>query len=119
MKIQEVSQRFNLSSDTLRYYEKIGIIDPVEKRNGIRHYREQDLERINFIQCMKPSGMTLETIGIYFKLYEAGDHTAQERLDLLYKQKEIAEIKLQELQQAIEYIDYKIDITTKRLKGEH
>ena len=54
MTIKEVSKQFNISSATLRYYEKIGLMDPVTKNeSGHREYEEKDLRRINFIKCMR------------------------------------------------------------------
>jgi MerR family transcriptional regulator, aldehyde-responsive regulator len=118
MRIKAVSQKYHVSQDTLRYYEKIGMLDPVQKHNGIRHYREQDLERIYFIQCMKPTGMTLDQIKTYFHLYEQGQASLEERIELLKNQKTIALMKLKDLQEAIAYIDHKIELNTKKLKGE-
>ena len=57
MKIMEVSEQFGISSDTLRYYERIGLIQPVNRNtNGIRDYTELDTRRVQFIKCMRSAG---------------------------------------------------------------
>ena len=62
MKINEVSKKFNISIDTLRYYEKIGLIEPIKRENGILNYQKEDLENIEFIICMKEAGLTIQAI---------------------------------------------------------
>lgn len=116
MKINEVSQQFNLSIDTLRYYEKIGLLDKVDKKNGIRNYKEKDLERLEFIVCMKKSGMTLESIRQYFKLLSEGDKTLEGRLALLEKQQIAALKQMNELQKSMDYLKFKINMTKDKIK---
>lgn len=116
MRIQEVAQSFQISVDTLRYYEKIGLIDEVQKVNGIRSYQEKDIDRIKFIKCMKKSGMSLENISRYFNLYNRGETTLDERLDLLEEQKMKALEEQNELQKSIDYLEFKIDLTKQNLK---
>lgn len=117
VRINEVSQQFNLSLDTLRYYEKIGLLDKVDKKNGIRHYKEKDLERLEFIVCMKQSGMTLETIRQYFELLTEGDKTLEGRLDLLEKQQLAALKQMNELQKSMNYLEFKINLTKDRIEA--
>lgn len=117
VRINEVSQQFNLSLDTLRYYEKIGLLDKVDKKNGIRNYKEKDLERLEFIVCMKQSGMTLETIRQYFELLTEGDKTLEERLDLLEKQQLAALKQMNELQKSMNYLEFKINLTKDRIEA--
>ena len=117
VKINEVSQQFNLSIDTLRYYEKIGLLDKVDKENGIRNYKEKDLERLEFIVCMKQSGMTLETIRQYFELLTEGDKTLEGRLKLLEKQQIAALKQMNELQKSMNYLEFKINLTRDRMKA--
>ena len=73
MTIAEVSKKFGISSTTLRYYEKIGLMNPVAKNiSGHRDYQEPDLRRINFIKCMRAAGMTIEQIKLYVDLFNEG-----------------------------------------------
>lgn len=63
MKIMEVSEQFGLSSDTLRYYERIGLIPPVNRNgSGIRNYNELDPRRVEFIKCMRSAGLPVEVL---------------------------------------------------------
>ena len=82
MKIAEVSERYGLSLDTLRYYERIGLIPPVNRNeSGIRDYNEIDLRRVEFIKCMRSAGLPIEVLIEYVGLVQQGDETieAQER----------------------------------------
>ena len=65
MKIAEVSERYGISSDTLRYYERIGLILPINRNgSGIRDYNELDLRRVDFIKCMRGAGLPVEVAGV-------------------------------------------------------
>lgn len=118
MKIKEVVQKYGLPASTLRYYEKIGLLNPVKRNNGVREYQEEDLNHLDFILCMKESQMSLEMIKHYFDLYNLGPETLEQRLDLLKQQRELTEQKQQEIQKTLDYIDYKIQLTEKNL-AEH
>ena len=63
MKIMEVSEQYGLSSDTLRYYERIGLIPPVNRNeSGVRDYNELDIRRVEFIKCMRSAGLPIEVL---------------------------------------------------------
>lgn len=109
MKIQEISKRFSLSSPTLRYYEQIGLIEPVPKVNNRRDYNENHVDQIQFVLCMKQTGLSLEEIQAYTHLYLAGPETKDQRLTILEQQKAETLKKIQELQTVITYIDKKIE----------
>lgn len=84
MTIREVAAKTNMSTDTLRYYERIGLLPPVPRNAaGIRNYDEYFVNFINFIKKLKASGMSLEHIIDYIRLAEMGDATIQERKKLL------------------------------------
>lgn len=118
MKINEVSKKFDLSIDTLRFYEKIGLLEPIERVSGIRYYQQKDIERINVIKCMKKTGMSLEAIKEYFDLLSLGNTSLLERLDLLKKNKEKALKELEVLKQSIEFLEHKIEYTENEIKKE-
>lgn len=109
MTIGEVSKKFNISKDTLRYYEKEGLISPVSKQNNRREYKENDIESINFILCLRGAGMPIETLKKYINLCRKGDETAQERRDILIEQREILSQKIKEMENAYNKLSYKID----------
>jgi len=109
MTIKEVSTMFELTADTLRYYEKIGLLDPVERKSGIRHYQQHDLERIDFIKCMRKGGLSIEALQRYVALHKEGDSTLAQRKEILIEQKMKIDQKLQEFQETSERLAYKIN----------
>ena len=82
--IKEVSERYDLSQDTLRYYERVGMIPPVHRTaSGIRDYQPDDLGWIELAKCMRGAGLPVEAIIEYVKLTQEGEHTIPARLQLL------------------------------------
>lgn len=111
MTIAEVSKLYGLSADTLRYYEKIGLIDPVSKdTSGRRDYQEKDLRRIHFLKCMRMAGLSIELLKQYVDLFHEGEKTIPVRKEILYKQKTIIEEKMTELQTTLDYLNHKIEV---------
>ena len=110
MTIAEVSKKTELSADTLRYYERIGIIPEVERsESGIRNYTDYDLGWIEFSKCMRNSGMSIESIIEYIKLYNKGDATLEARKQLLVSQRDAMQEKLNELQATLDKLNKKIE----------
>lgn len=83
MTIKEASRHTGLSQDTLRFYEKSGMIPPVSRNNGIRDYSEIDLRWISLAKSLRNAGLPVESVAKYVSLYTAGDATLTERLLLL------------------------------------
>ena len=109
MTIGEISQEIGLSADTLRYYERIGLLPPVPRNAaGIRNYDEYFVNFINFIKKLKASGMSLEHIIDYIRLAEMGDATIQERKKLLAEARETLLEKINSLQLVAELADYQL-----------
>jgi DNA-binding transcriptional MerR regulator len=80
MRISEISDQCGLSPDTLRYYERIGLLPPISRNNGgIRDYGELDVRRVEFIKCMRSVGLPLEVLIEYFNLVQQGDQTIHAR----------------------------------------
>ena len=110
MTIAEVSKKTELSADTLRYYERIGIIPEVERsESGIRNYTDYDLGWIEFSKCMRNSGMSIESIIEYIKLYNKGNATLEARKQLLVSQRDAMQEKLNELQATLDKLNKKIE----------
>lgn len=110
MTIAEVSKTFGLSADTLRYYERIGLIPPVNrKKSGVRDYTEEDCRWVEFIKCMRSSGLPIETLIEYVALFHKGDETVEARKELLIEQRKNLLHKMEELQTTLERLTYKID----------
>ena len=111
MRISEVSEQSGISSDTLRYYERIGLIPPVNRnKNGIRDYNEIDLRRVEFIKCMRSVGLSINVLIKYFKLVQQGDHTIEARKEILIEQRAQLVAKMEEMQETLDFLDYKISV---------
>ncbi len=116
MIISEVSKKFNISEDTLRYYEKIGLLPRIKRnKNGIREYNEDDLKWIAFIKCMREAGISIEALTRYVKLFHEGEHTSEERKRILIEQREILLEQLAKIQKALEKLNHKIAVYETRI----
>lgn len=109
MTIAEVSKKYSLSQDTLRYYERIGLLPSVNRnKSGLRDYSEEDLKWIEFIKCMRSAGLPIEVLIEYVALFNRGDETIEARKELLTEQRKLLAEKMEALRQTIERLDYKI-----------
>lgn len=107
--IKEIKEETGLSIDTLRYYERDGLLfDITRLPNGHRRYTKQDLEWLKFVSCLKSTGMQLKTIKKYKELMGEGDITAGERREILSNQKEIVLNEISVLTKALDTLDFKI-----------
>jgi DNA-binding transcriptional MerR regulator len=111
MKIMEVSEQYGMSSDTLRYYERIGLIQPVHRnQSGIRDYNELDLRRVEFIKCMRSAGLPIEVLIEYVGLVQQGDVTIEARKEILKEQRALLVSKMKEMQKTLDILDHKIEV---------
>jgi MerR family transcriptional regulator, aldehyde-responsive regulator len=111
MKIAEVSERYAISTDTLRYYEHIGLIQPVnQNESGIRDYSEIDLRWVEFIKCMSSAGLPVEVLIEYVGLVQRGDKTIEARKEILKEQREQLAARMKEMQKTFDLLDHKIDV---------
>ncbi len=116
MKIAEVSEHYGLSTDTLRYYERIGLIPPVNRNgSGIRDYTDLDVRRVEFIKCMRSAGLPLEVLIDYMELVQQGDRTIEARKDILREQRNLLAVRIQEMQQTLDLLDHKIQVYENRI----
>ncbi len=119
MTIAEVSKKYDISADTLRYYERIGLIKNVPRnKNGIRNYDDESCKRIEFIKCMRSAGVEIEILIEYMNLFESGKETALARRNLLIEQREKLQEKLDNIDSTIDRLDYKINIYDEILSGK-
>lgn len=110
MTIAEVSKKLNISADTLRYYERIGLIPSVPRNKSvIRDYDDNSIGWINFIKCMRKAGLPIEVLIEYVALYQIGDSTNEARKNLLIEQREELLAKINELKETLEYLNKKIE----------
>jgi len=109
MTIGEVSEKFDITADTLRYYERIGLIPPVpRKNNGIRDYDEQACKWVSFVKCMRSSGVQIEPLIEYVALLQAGTGIDR-RKKILIEQRARLRRQEEQLRETIKRLDYKID----------
>ena len=109
MKIAEVSERYAISADTLRYYERIGLILPVQRNvSGIRDYCELDLRRVEFIKCMRSAGLPVEVLIEYIALVQLGDKTIEARKEILIEQRDLLANRMKEMQKTLDLLNHKI-----------
>jgi MerR family transcriptional regulator, aldehyde-responsive regulator len=109
MKISEVSQQCDISADTLRYYERIGLLPPVNRtESGIRDYSDLDVRRVEFIKCMRTAGLPVEVLIEYYRLVQQGDETMGERKAILVERRAEIKARMDELQRTLDLLDYKI-----------
>jgi MerR family transcriptional regulator, aldehyde-responsive regulator len=109
MTITEVSKKFDLSQDTLRYYERIGLIPGVNRnKSGIRDFTEEDCRWVEFIKCMRSAGLPIEVLIEYVGLFQQGDETVEARKELLTEQREQLITKIEDMKKTLERLDIKI-----------
>lgn len=109
MTIKEVAQQFHISQDTLRYYERVGMIPPVTRTlSGIRNYQETDLQWVELAICMRSAGLPVETMIEYVKLCQEGDNTIPARLQLLVEQREALYEQRKQIEETLERLNFKI-----------
>lgn len=110
MTIAEVGKKYGLTADTLRYYERIGLIPPVGRNSsGNRDYSDEDCRWVNFIKCMRSAGLSIEVLIEYVSLFQRGSETVGVRKELLIEQRRQIVEKIDELQNTLSYLDTKID----------
>jgi len=110
MTIAEVSKKFGLSQDTLRYYERIGLIPGVNRnKSGNRDYTEEDCRWVEFNKCMRSAGLPIEVLIDYVTLFQQGDETIEARKELLNEQRKQLMKKMEDMKKTIERLDYKIE----------
>ena len=110
MKIAEVSKTYGMSADTLRYYERIGLLPGVTRNSsGVRDYSEQDCARVQFVKCMRGAGVSIEALIEYMDLFEQGECTAVARKILLEEQRELVRKRIADMQAGLDRLDAKIE----------
>lgn len=110
MTIAEVSKQYGLSADTLRYYERIGLIPTVNRnKSGIRDYTEEDCGWVEFIKCMRSAGIQIEALIEYVTLFQSGEETTYARKQILIEQRDQLQVKMEHIKETIERLNYKIE----------
>ena len=114
--IRDVSQKTGLSSHTLRFYEKEGLLKNVGRsQGGFRQYTDEDLEALGLICCLKNTGMPLQEIARFVRLAHEGDYTLRERVELLKEHREKMIARMAEMQQYLDKITWKVNLFSEKL----
>ena len=109
MTIAEVSRNYGLSQDTLRYYERIGLIPRVNRsKSGIRDYTEENCRWVEFAKCMRSAGLSIEALIEYVALFQKGAETEGARRELLIEQRRQLTERMAEMQKTLDRLDGKI-----------
>ncbi len=109
MTIAEVSRQYSVPVDTLRYYERIGLLPPVNRsKSGFRDYTEGDCQWVSFIKCMRPAGIPVEALIDYVTLFQQGDATREARRQILVEQRELLQARGEEQLRTLDYLSRKI-----------
>lgn len=118
--IQQVAGQTGLTSYTLRYYEDIGLLEPIARAaNGHRRYSEADIGRIMMLMKLRKTNMSLDDMKYFVNLYREGSETAAERRELLEAHRQVVEAQIEELCEILKFIDYKIGLYTEEEKANN
>ena len=109
MTIKEISEKYHITADTLRYYERVGMIPPVTRTaSGIRDYGPKDESWVSLAICMRRAGLPVEAMIEYVKLFQQVDKTIPARLQLLVEQRELLEEQQRQIEETRKRLNYKI-----------
>lgn len=110
MTIAEVSKKYDISSDTLRYYERVGLIPPVPRTSGgIRDYDEASCGWIELMKCLRAAGVQIEALVEYTALAQQGDDTQAQRKMILLEQRQQLEARIAGMQRSLDRLNQKIE----------
>ena len=119
MTIKEVSKKYDISEDTLRYYERIGLLPKVpRKKSGIRDFDDNSCKWIEFIKCMRSAGVEIEILIEYMDLLSKGKNTVKARKSLLEEQREKLLEKQKNINATLERLNYKINLYDDIVSGK-
>ena len=105
-----MAKKYDISADTLRYYERIGLLPRVHRNeSGIRDYDETDCAHVKFVKCMRGANVSIEALIEYMQLFEEGESTIAARKAILEEQREQVIERMAEMQAGLDRLNYKID----------
>lgn len=117
MNIKKVSEQLEITPDTIRYYERIGLVPPINRnKNGVRDFTDLDIQRLNFIKCMRHAGLSIESLHEYMYLYSLNDdRTIPARKRILEEETEKLDERIASLQETRAYLQHKINVYDSQL----
>ncbi len=117
--IQEVAEMTDVSAHTLRYYEKIGLLEHISRHeNGHRRYAEKDLGWIQFLKLLRATGMPIQQMQVFMELARQGDSTIPDRIEVLSDHRRQLAAHIAELQDHMAHLDRKIIFYNGMLTGK-
>ena len=109
MTIKEVCEKYDITPDTLRYYERVGVIPEVSRtKGGIRDFTDEDIKWVENAICMRSAGVPVEMLIEYVKLFQEGDSTIEARRNLLVEARVTVQENLDKYQATMDRLNYKI-----------
>lgn len=118
MTIAETSKKYGLTADTLRYYERIGLIPPVPRtKGGVRNYDDASCGWIELVRCMRSAGVQIEALMEYGALCRQGEGTEERRKEILLEQRALLLGRMEKMQRSLDRLDYKIANYDQILRG--
>lgn len=109
MTIKEVCEKFDITPDTLRYYERVGVIPEVHRtKGGIRDFTDEDVAWVENAICMRSAGVSVEMLIEYVRLYQEGDGTFQARRDVLEEARQEVQKNIEKYQATLDRLNFKI-----------
>lgn len=119
LSISDAAEASGVSAHTLRYYERAGLLDPVDRaQSGHRRYAEQDLVRIQFLTKLRATGMPIRQIRAYADLVRRGEDTNEARLAMLEAHRQAVRAQLAATARNLDLIEKKIDFYKERLASK-
>ena len=119
MTIAETSKKYGLTADTLRYYERIGLIPPVPRtKGGVRNYDDASCGWIELVRCMRSAGVQIEALIEYGALCRQGEGTEKRRKEILLEQRALLLGRMEKMQRSLDRLDYKIANYDQILRGK-
>lgn len=106
--VGEMAKKAGITASALRYYDKEGLLPPIERTSGgIRMFREEDVEWLHLIECLKKTGMSLKEIKMFVDWVKEGDSTIQSRLALIDRQRQAVIGQIEKLNQTLDMLEYR------------
>lgn len=110
MNIKEVSEKLDISKETLRYWETVGLIPEVPRNSsGYRDYTENEIKWALFVKAMRKSGMSVESLIEFVELYHANKDSREAQKSLVQEQYDILVARRNEMNKTINYLAYKLE----------
>ncbi|MGZ7899045.1 MerR family transcriptional regulator [Ligilactobacillus salivarius] len=116
MNIKKVSEQLEITPDTIRYYERIGLVPPINRnKNGVRDFTDLDIQRLDFIKCMRHAGLSIESLHEYMHLYSLNDDRTIPARKRILEEAEKLDERIASLQETRAYLQHKINVYDSQL----